>query len=319
MSIAQRIATGWRWAASMARVARGSRWPVRRGEPFDPIFIVGAPRSGNTLLRRIIQATPGIHIPPELPVLPKVVLAYQKYNFLPWPMLVDATLGGLQAFRRFEYFDMPLRPLATRLRQIPEESRSLAGIIDAFYRFHAEHTAQPCVRWGDKTPLSYLNNHSLEHIVRVFPSARLVHILRDGVDVVRSILTDLSHGGYDLASAAREWSRAVAAVRAFQSRHPQSIFELRYEQLVSDPLPIAEKLYGFLGLPFDRAVVEKSDHTARMGDVTADPWHAPVQGPIFSTSIGKGRREFSAQEKRILQDSFRGSLEREGYPAATAA
>ncbi|MEO7677469.1 MAG: sulfotransferase, partial [Verrucomicrobiota bacterium] len=160
-------------------------YPLHRGELHRPFFIVGSGRSGNTLLRRLLQASPEVHIPPETYVLGKVIRAFRKYRWiLPWEQLINLTLAIFEFYPEFDKFEVSLRPLAQRLQDAPPGSRSLALMLDALYRFHGEQTGKTFSVWGDKTPN---NSYALDRIVSVFPRAQFIHILRDGGDVVPSL------------------------------------------------------------------------------------------------------------------------------------
>ncbi len=63
--------------------------------------------------------------------------------------------------------------------------RSLAFIIDRLYRCHAELSGKSIAKWGDKTPA---NVYSMAEIIAVFPQAKFVHLVRNGLDVVPSML-----------------------------------------------------------------------------------------------------------------------------------
>lgn len=299
------------WTSSVSRVVRAHRHPLHCNEELEPFFIVGAPRSGNTLLRRMLTATQGIHIPPELPVMRRVVRTYSRQCYMPWELLVDCVLWQLRHVKRqVDRFGLSLRPLALELREVPEEKRSLAYILDSFYRFHADQTGQRCDRWGDKTPI---NRYAMKHIVRVFPRVRFIHILRDGVDGMHSMITNLLRRGYNAEDAAREWVRSIEAIDKFTAKHPDMVFEARYEQLVKDPTGQAERVYHFLDIPFDPAVIDRLDHTQKMTDVSVARIHENVNKPVFTGSIGKGRREFSEEEKKIIQSIAGPVLVRKGY------
>ena len=116
-------------------------------------------------------------------------------------------------------------------------------------------------RWAEKDPTYTLH---LPFIEELFPNAVYVHLLRDGHDVVASFR---DRWGYKSAArAARtEWARYVDAARELGARlPPQRFLELRYEELVIDPETQGRRLFGFLGEPWDRSVLEfdPKDHAA---------------------------------------------------------
>jgi len=119
----------------------------------------------------------------------------------------------------------------------------------------------PAERWGDKTPL---NAFALEPIRAVFPRARFVHLLRDGVDVAHSYV----EAGLvpDLASGARRWRASVSTIERFARAHPGQCYELRYEALVRDAPATVQSLYAFLRLDFQPRFLEAHRDTAALPD-----------------------------------------------------
>ncbi len=179
-------------------------WPLHGRERFRPVFIIGSGRSGNTLLRRILQAGSDLHIPPETFVLGRAIRLFLRNRHMPWNYLVRLVMGLFEFHREFDKFEVVLRPLVQKLAEAPQESRNLASMLNAFYQYHGRETEQTFVRWGDKTPY---NTFSLDLILRVFPDARFVHMLRDGADVVQSFVEAGLQA--DLEAAAERWVESV--------------------------------------------------------------------------------------------------------------
>ncbi|UCE86684.1 MAG: sulfotransferase [Deltaproteobacteria bacterium] len=292
----------------------GARHPLERGEDVRPFFIVGSGRSGSTLLRRILQASPQLHVPPEMVALSEAIRVYQRRRALPWRRLVRTTLAAFERDAGFAAFGVPLGPLAERLSGAPAQTRSLAAILDGLYRFHGEQTRQRFERWGDKTPV---NAFHLRSIRDVFPRAQIVHVLRDGVDAAYSYV----QAGLqpDLQRAALRWRDSVAAVRAFARDHVGMCCEVRYEALVADPAAVVQRLCAVLGVGFDPAMLDARAHVAEMGDVAALAHHAAVRRPIRADSIGRGRRSLGARERALLARWIGPELSACGYAPAESA
>lgn len=261
-------------------------------------------------MRRILQAAPGVHIPPETYVLGSTISIYRRSQHLPWPHLVRLVLAQFEFHRDFDDFQISLRPLANRLVDVPPGERSLARLLDAFYRYHGEACGRRVERWGDKTPL---NAYSVERIRWVFPEARFVHVVRDGVDVVHSYLESGLIG--DLEEAALRWRTSVESVLAFARRHPRSCHEVRYEELVAEPERVAEEVCRFLGIAFSSSMVHSTDHVDEMADLARYDYYRGVGEPITTDSVGRGRRVLVAEERRALRPLIGPLLERLGYPS----
>lgn len=289
-----------------------AQWPFHRNEPFRPFFIVGSGRCGTTLLRRMLQVSPRIHICPESYVLGQAINLFRKYaHVLNWREMVHLILARY-AYRQGAYaLNIPLRDLANRLVDIPKEKRSLALIIDSFYRYYGDRMGQTFERWGEK---STTNTFHVPRIFRVFPNAQFIHLLRDGLDVAHSFVQVGLQP--DVESAARRWQWTVRLVRRFARAHPEITLELRYEDLVQRPADVLRTTCQFLDIEFDPAMIEATEHTASMGDVPFHRHHANVMKPVFTGSIGKGRRALTSEQKQRLQEMIGPLLEETGYEPA---
>ena len=198
----------------------------------DPIVVFGAPRSGTTFLNHLLNAHPEVHITHEMRLF---AWAHEA--------LVEATKKDRLLVTHREAFTL-------------HATSRFAGLIRDFYA-----TQWPHVRyWGDKNPhyADVLNRGCLDTIRRIFPGAKFVHIVRDGRDVVASIVRRKHADGRawaDIESAAWTWRDHAAIGAAFGRKvGPTHYHEIRYEDLVADGLRNARELFGFLGIPPHPAV-----------------------------------------------------------------
>jgi hypothetical protein len=112
-------------------------------------------------------------------------------------------------------------------------------------------------RWGDKTP-RYIEH--LPFLARLFPTARFVHMIRDGRNVAMSY-ADVPFGPKTVAKAADLWGRRVRA--GIETGRPlkERYFELRYEDLVDDLEGEARDLCTFLHLEFDASMLDYAERS----------------------------------------------------------
>ncbi|MBU4255063.1 MAG: sulfotransferase [Acidobacteria bacterium] len=309
--LAAAAATGREMLSRLKRVIRGKVYPFHQKEGFRPFFIVGPPRSGNTLLRRLLQAGPDVHIPPETYVLGDVIHQFERNAVLSWPQIVRMSLSTFEYHPAFESFGLSLRPLAQRLNDLPEEKRSLAAVIDGLYRFHGESVGKSFVRWGDKTTENY---KCLEELLRVFPDALFIIIYRDGADSIVSLVKAGLQP--DLQTAAARWLESAVRIPKFTSRHTDICLEIRYEDLVRDAEKTVREVYGFLGLDFSPQLLQFLDVPSQMPDIQSSRYaHLQnVLNPVNEKSIGKGRESLTRDEKRFLQEKIGPELALLKYP-----
>jgi hypothetical protein len=287
----------------------GCNAPLHRGGRIGPFFIIGSGRAGTTLLRRILQSSPEVHIPPEIWSFKKTYNYFLKYkSILPWEDLVtivsrEYIIGG-NFDREFQY---KLLPIFRELVEIPTEDRTLAVLIDTINRAHGNHRDATFSRWGDKTPI---NSFCLNEILDVYPDAKFIHMIRDPADVVHSYLKhDLQP---DLESGADRWRRAVRSVEGFKKRCG-NVYDIYYEEFVEDTESEMRSICNFIDINFRSKWLKRTDHFNEIDEVAGLEHHVNVFDPISSEHVGKGRREMSEEQLDYLDTLVRKECITLGY------
>lgn len=303
-----RLAAWHDMAARLGKILTRKPYPLHCNENISPFFIIGSGRSGTTLLRRMLVASKQVHIPPETYVLSQVIELYRRNAYLEWPTLVKQCMALFELHPEFETFQITLRPLVPDLLSLPEAERSLAKILDMFYCYHAEQTGIACERWGDKTPI---NTFALDDIYAVFPKAKFIHLLRDGVDVVHSYITT----GLitNIESAAGRWCDAVKLAREFSIKHADACLEMRYEKLSCNPVDEMKRICAFLELDFEMYMIEQREHVSGMGDMQHYAHYQHANEAISSQHMGKGRQQLSAEDLQSMAKVMNARLQEMGY------
>jgi len=227
-----------------------------------PVFLVGFPRSGTTLLDQILSGHPGIQVLEERDTLQDVLHA---------AVLDD---GALAAFLKLDA--VGLEPWRHAYWQRVAEFMP-ARRADALF--------------VDKLPL---NSVFMPLMQRLFPGAKFVFALRDPRDVVLSCFMQ----GFDLNEAMQhflsleETARYYAAVMevgaASVERLGPSVHRIRYEDVVADTEAEARRLLGFLELPWDAAVLD-FQKTARTKRISTPSYHQ-VAEPIYTRAKERWHR-----------------------------
>ena len=212
----------------------------RAGDEFA--FVLGFVRSGTTMLRAMLDSHSALAVPPESYF---VVSLLQSQAGLDWP----AVLERVESDRYFH--DWNLAPDALAALRDDARIHTTADAVAGLYAAYAAAHGKP--RYGDKTP-SHLG--SVELLARSFPSARFVHIVRDGRDVVPSVVK-MPFGPDGFAEAALSWERRVQeGRRAGLALGPSRYLEIHYEALVADPAAVLAEVCGHFGLEYEPAMLE---------------------------------------------------------------
>jgi LPS sulfotransferase NodH len=267
---------------------RQHRWRMAAHQsPHRHVVLGGAPRSGTTLLRNLLDRHPGVRAGAETKLL--VPAAFN----LAW--LAEA-----------------YRVPRTDLEDMRRRSASQAAFVDAF----AERVMSMAgkARWGEKTPQ---NIRHLDWILARFPRASVVHIIRDGRDVVCSMREHPDWRWRDgawqkvivdrpLAWYAQRWLADTAAGMAW--RGDLRYVEVRYEDLVADPTAVMRTLSDRIGEPAE------DDWLASFGERTASDDAGPdYDGPVSAASVGRWRAGLRGDELREVMRHCEGRLVELGY------
>ncbi len=212
-----------------------------------PVFVVGCPRSGTTLLNAMLSRHPHLAITHEWRFVPQL-LSPDRHGRARDPAFV------LEQMLAMPKVDGDLvDPDAARRRLAAVDDPSVADAIRCVFEVYAHAVGRP--RWGDKTPR---NVRHIELLAEAFPDACFVHIIRDGREVADAN-NDAPWGGSGLLLWANEWAGCIASGRAAARHLGNRYFEVRYECLVTEPEATLRRVCSFLGEPF---VAEQLDYPA---------------------------------------------------------
>jgi hypothetical protein len=270
-----------------------------------PIFIVGCPRSGTTMLQLMLHAHPRIAIPPETRFL---LDAYDRRRSF-GDLREEANrrrLGEWIVAPGHAFKDLGLRKarIVSEIAAGPPSVGSAVGIVFAAY---ARRFGKP--RWGDKRP-AYLMN--VDTVLRLFPDAQLVHIVRDGRDCVASLKEAPWHSG-GVYQAITSWNAGMDEARKAARRlGPDSWYELRYEQLVTDPVTELGRLCGYLGERYDSAM-EVPSQVAAVAVPQRKIWHALTHGEVTARRVGSWVGRLDDAEIGLCEALMGNRLTAHGY------
>lgn len=268
------------------------------------IFIVGVPRSGTTLVQSLLAAHSGMTSFTEshffdryflhLPVLSSPILTRNPAPRVQEFLAENGEKPGEAALwfgrmNRWAQGMRPLLPLQTR-----PVARQLLRVLDELAQ------SRGTANWIEKTPRHLHFIPFLEKVGSDASRPHFVHIVRDGMEVVASLL-EASQGWerpYDLDTCIQRWNSDVAlSLSRLTSPHDHFVF---YEELTSRPEPILRQLLGELGLEWEPEILDSYGRTIDRLVTSAEPWKADFDRPIHRSATS-GRVLNTAQRNRIRQ------------------
>jgi hypothetical protein len=250
-----------------------------------PVFIVGAPRSGTSLLRRLLNRHPSLAISSETDFNHYVYARRQSFGSLAdrqhRERLVDAYLAT-QHIRRLQVDLQGLR------EALLAEGTSYEAFFASLLRFYAR--TQGKARWGEKTPRHAFLTESL---CQWYPGASIVHLVRDPRDVVAS-LRRLPTEPHSVVGGGRLW---VACNRAaHRSAYRPQYLLVRYEHLAAEPENELRRICSFLDEEYSPAMLAPDGDPAG-----ALPWYRRAEEAVTTARLEKWREDLTREEVALVE------------------
>lgn len=281
------------------------------------LFTCGVPRSGTTLLQRMLNNHPDLAVANDSHFIPRALELTDKSlvnlaksgQAIP---LTSALANNLRTYHRFYRLGISDKEFDTIREQSNTYQQLVAGLYDCFAKHEGKRLA------GEKTP-DYLRRMSLLH--GLFPNAKLIHLVRDGRNVALSLLqwATPKKGPGRIAL----WEKSPIAVSALwwrwmvmESRtqaaaiDPAYRMEIGYEKLVSNPEENMREACKFLGLDFSREMIDyhKGKTKTDKGLSAKKAWRAPQAG------LRDWRTTMAPEQIELFEALAGDALEAFGYP-----
>lgn len=272
----------------------------------SPFFIVGAGRSGTTLLRLIIAGHSGIEIPPETWFIIDLVRKFPLSDQLSEAELRDAVKLMTDDYR---WPDMGIEPASFAKMAAALKQPNLVKLIDLVYDHHLKFSNKR--RIGDKTP-PYIE--ILPQLDALYPGAKFIHLLRDGRDVAMSYIDLGWFGNHRYYRHNFDWIRALK-FREKYAKTPlgRNILDIKYEDLLCDPELVVSRICNFLGEAFEPAMLDVSARVDKVPE-RERVIHPKLAQPLSTEAIGRWRLNLSSWECFLMEACLRKHLRKWGYP-----
>jgi len=208
------------------------------------LFIGGCGRSGTTMLGDLL-GVPAEHVcTPETSF--KLALV-EQWGWGRDPADAKRALDWLEVHRKFREFGVSLDGLRDEL--VGKDLRTLLdALVDRYKRQHGKPDASV---WIDHTGT---NTWIPAALLDAYPEARFVNLVRDGRAIAASVIP-LDWGPNDVVSAARFWIENLVYGFACETRYPDRVLRVSYEDLVREPRACLTKICAFAGLRYDDAML----------------------------------------------------------------
>jgi len=269
-----------------------------------PIFIVGAPRSGTSLLRTLLNRHPAIALCDETYYFYYVYERRRAFGDLAAAAARRRLIDNYLATQRVRRLEMPLDELASLLMR---DGTTYASFFATVLRFYA--TCHRKLRCGEKTPQHVFFIPTLR---QWYPRCRIIHLIRDPRDVVASLLR-MPWASPNVLVNARLWRDCVLAAERWSGTG--NLLAVRYEQLVAEPQSELQRVCSFIGEEYRHEMLVPGDAPA-----PAAWWFSRALEPVTTARCGTWRNELSRRQVALVE-WITGPLMRQlGYqPEAPAA
>lgn len=229
----------------------------------DPVFIVGFPRSGTTLLEQILDSQEGLKSFDEQPFLQQLLVQLRNHG-LAYPQQLDLIDNSLRSMLRKNYFDY-VSTVAPDLG-----------------------TRRPV----DKNPLNLVR---LPFAQSFLPNSKVIVAIRHPCDVVlschmQSFRTPALQTSFSsLETTAELYAKVMSCWQSFREKLTLPTYVHRYEDLVTEPVKTTKELANFLELPWNDSWIEANGHAQNKGTIRT-PSYAQVMEPINQKAKGRWLR-----------------------------
>lgn len=267
----------------------------------NPIFILGNPRSGTSLLRSLINSHKNVVIPPECGFMH---FLYNKYKNFELDQL-DLFLEDLFLCKKFEGWFMNKKELKVFL--LKNKPKNYNTLIYFVYKFYGQKSKKDVLFWGDKN--NYYINH-LNDLNEIFPNSKYIHLIRNPKDVLVSYLkvNELDQSKYkpkfsnNNLEIINSWIDNNNNITMFLNEKKVNHIVINYETLLTETKFVVDEIFNFIGISSD-SVIENFNNNLYFDEpkITMG-WKSKLTNPIDSNNKSKFNEFLSISEITEIDD-----------------
>lgn len=253
------------------------------------IFLVGAPRSGTTILQSLLAAHPEVISFPES----------KFFHYLLYDQFAGKLPNRMEAFFKDEIKRPELLKDFDDSQTVEIKTSWFVGILDSLA---AEQNKSI---WVEKTPE---HMYFIDDIERFLPDVKFIHILRNGMDTIASMyeatksFNELWGAGWDLNHCIERWEYAMLTSHKYVNKSNHIL--VKYEELLDDKTKILREICKFMGIEYDgKMLVNYQEQAAKLS--LNLPWHKGIERDIKSSKVHKYHRNFTKNEIQYILDKIK--------------
>ena len=262
-------------------------------------FIIGSPRSGTTLLQSICMSARGVYVPPETHFLTR----FPSHRALDTPERWEEALLEVEEVSRRD--ELPMKGF--RAHEASAE-RTQSGLLRLWLESCGRSQG---ARWVGEA--SNVHTRDALHLAKLFPRAKIIHMIRDPRDVA---VSQREAWGYSVTRASLRWRDELRVhQRASVALNPTRYRAVRYERLVSSPLREIKALCAWFGWPFQEEMLRPHLRSSS-GFATREVHKLRSLQPITASRVGRWRETLTAREVMRVELFCGGVMDELGYERA---
>lgn len=271
-----------------------------------PFFIFGSPRSGTSLLSRMLDSHESMVVPNESLIFKMFAAHLHLYGDLSQIDNQRVLLQDILNTRVIGYWTP--KPLFEDVAQRINRP-GFAGVVEALICSRGKDKALEA--WGEKSPghVFYWTD-----IKQAFPEARVIHIVRDGRDVATSII-NARMGPKTYYAAAKMWTDYLDGIaRIKQDCDPRHFVEIKYEDLLENPEHNLSAICQMIGVEFSPSMLNFFQKDTNYNTDSTNS--ANLQKPVIASNKEKWREALSPEQLQEFETVAAEHLLKHGYQNA---
>ncbi|MCR9183627.1 MAG: sulfotransferase [Flavobacteriaceae bacterium] len=281
----------------------------------QPIFILGNPRSGTSLLRLVLHSHDSISIPPESHFFLWLEEKYGVWN----DDYFSSYIKDLFNSTKFETWNISKYELIKFLKS--EKIENYSHLTSLIYYFYSKKNNKEIVYWGDKNSLWKDKLHRINYF---YPNAFFINIIRDGRDIACSYKSldekKLEHKyapklPNQIAVIAQDWKTNIKSIERFlDTISTDNKITIYYEDLVRNLEMTTKKILGKLNMEFENSqLFYYKNQPSEIEPFEFLIWKEKLLNPPDIKNIGKFNNELTEMEIETFNKIANTELKKHGY------